>query len=261
MPRLELTISSAEPLPAVQVDEVRERVTWRLSLDEDLRPFYAMAEGDAVLSASIGYNFGAKGKRAYSMFDGLIDVILFQNTAFRRVYAIRANLAAAFGDPFVSGGRVYHAAPTPAQLAVAPLEAIRAAKVGYRDRYVKGVAQAVAGGVDLEPLRQRPADEARRELMRLPGVGPYTAGLALIIAARRPGALFLDLYIREVLRQFYFGGARVPDQQLREFAQARWGPHQGYAGLYLTTDADAWAGNPGVTFRLRSAALSDPDKP
>jgi 3-methyladenine DNA glycosylase/8-oxoguanine DNA glycosylase len=258
-PRLELTIFSTERLTPVQVDEVRERVAWHLSLDDDLRPFYAAAEGDPVLSASIDYNFGGKGKRAYSMFDGLIDVILFQNTAFRRVYAMRANLAAAFGDPFVAGGRVYHASPTPGQLAAAPLAAIRAAKVGYRDRYVKGVAEAVAGGVDLEGLKQRSGDEARCELMRLPGVGPYTADLALILATRRPGALFLDVYIREVLRQFYFGGAPVPDDQLREFAQTKWGPYQGYAGLYLTTDTDAWAKNLGVTFPLRSAALSDPD--
>lgn len=259
-PQLELTIFSGDPLSPAQVEEVHERVAWHLSLDDDLRPFYAVAEGDPVLSASIDYNFGAKGKRAYSMFDGLIDVMLAQNTAFRRVYAMRANLAAAFGDPFVVGGRVYHASPTPEQLAAAPLEAIRAAKVGYRDRYVKGVAEAVAGDFELEALMQRPGEEARRELMRLPGVGPYTADLALILAARRPDALFLDVFIREVLRQFYFGGARVPDQQLREFAQTKWGPYQGYAGLYLTTDTDAWAKNLGVTFRLRSAALSDPDR-
>jgi 3-methyladenine DNA glycosylase/8-oxoguanine DNA glycosylase len=260
-PRLELTILSAEPLPPEQVEEVRRRVAWHLSLDDDLRPFYAVARGDPVLSASIDYNFGGKGKRAYSMFDALIDVILFQNTAFRRVYAMRANLAAAFGDPFVADGRVYHASPTPQQLAAAPLEAIRAAKVGYRDRYVKGVAEAVAGGMDLEALEQRPVDEARQELLQLPGVGPYTADLALILAGRRPDALFMDVYIREVLRQLYFGGARVPDQQLQGFAQTRWGPYQGYVGLYLTTDTEAWARNLGVTLRLRSGALSDPDLP
>jgi 3-methyladenine DNA glycosylase/8-oxoguanine DNA glycosylase len=64
-----------------------------------------------------------------------------------------------------------------------------------------------------------------------------------------------------VLRQLYFGGARVADEQLREFAQTTWGPYRGCAGLYLTTGTDAWAKNLGVTFRLRSAALSDPDRP
>jgi hypothetical protein len=97
--------------------------------------------------------------------------------------------------------------------------------------------------------------------MRHPGVGPYTADLALIINARRPDTLFMDVYIREVLRQFYFGGARVPDEQLRAFARTKWGRYQGYAGLYLTSDTDAWAKSLGVTFRLRSAALSTPTRP
>jgi 3-methyladenine DNA glycosylase/8-oxoguanine DNA glycosylase len=260
-PRLELTMFSREPLTPAQLQEVRERVAWQLSFDDDLRPFYALAKSDPVLSASVAYNFGAKGKRAASMFDALIVVILAQNTAFRRVYAMRANLAAAFGEPIVAGGRRYHASPTPEQLAAAPLEAIRAARVGYRDRYIKGVAEAVAGGVDLEVLKQLPREDARRELMRLPGVGPYTADLALIIGARRSDALFLDVFIREALRQLYFGGDRVPDQRLLEFAQARWGPYQGYAGLYLTTNTEAWASNLGVGFRLRSGALSDPDPP
>jgi N-glycosylase/DNA lyase len=115
--------------------------------------------------------------------------------------------------------------------------------------------------MDLEAVRQLPGADARRELMRHPGVGPYTADLALIINARRPDTLFMDVYIREVLRQFYFGGARVPDEQLRAFARTKWGRYQGYAGLYLTSDTDAWAKSLGVTFRLRSAALSDPDTP
>jgi 3-methyladenine DNA glycosylase/8-oxoguanine DNA glycosylase len=69
----------------------------------------------------------------------------------------------------------------------------------------------------------------------------------LIHAARNCAALFLDVYIREVLRQSYFGGVRVPDDELRAFAQARCGPHQGYVGLYLTTIIDAWAKQLGVT--------------
>jgi 3-methyladenine DNA glycosylase/8-oxoguanine DNA glycosylase len=258
-PRLELTMTSAKELSPANVDETRERVARHLSLDDDLRPFYAQAEDDPVLSASIAYNYGGKAKRAYSLFDAVIDVILFQNTAFRRAYAMRANLVAAFGEPLVVDGGIYHASPTPEQLAAAPVDAIRAAKVGYRDRYVKGVAEAVAGGFDLEALEELPGDEARRELMRLPGVGPYTADLALIIAGRRSHGLFMDVYIREVLRQFYFAGAEVPDEQLREFAKTKWGPYQGYVGLYLTTNTDSWAKSLGVDFRLRSGALSDPD--
>jgi 3-methyladenine DNA glycosylase/8-oxoguanine DNA glycosylase len=258
-PRLELTLFSNQRLQPAQIKEVRQQLGWRLGLDDDLRPFYALAKADTVMSASIDLNFGAKGKSAHTMFDGVIDVICSQNTEFRRVYAMRANLAAAFGDPLVIAGGVYHASPTPEQLAAAPLAAIRACKVGYRGRYIKGVAEAVAGGMDIEALKRPPREAARAELMRLPGVGPYTADLALIIGARRRDALFLDLYIREALRQFYFGGDRVGDEQLRDFAETTWGPYQGYAGMYLVTNTEVWAEKLGIPFRLTSGALSDPD--
>jgi N-glycosylase/DNA lyase len=260
-PQLELSLSSGHVLSQADMAEARRLVVWRLGLEDDLRPFYAAVADDAVLSASIEHNFGAKGKSAFSMFDAVIDVICAQNTAFRRMYAMRANLAAAFGERLVTAGRVYHASPTPAQLAAAPPEAIRACGVGYRDRYIKGIAQAVAGGLDLEPLRGMPRSEARAELMKLPGVGPYTADLGLIIGARRQETMFIDVFLREVLRTFYFDGEPVSDATLARFAEQRWGEYQGYAWLYLSTNTEVWARSLGVAFQLRSGALSDPDVP
>ncbi|HEX5937077.1 MAG TPA: hypothetical protein VFZ75_05215 [Actinomycetota bacterium] len=255
-PRLHLAIASHEPLSPDDVEQARELISWRLGLAEDLRPFYALAEADPVLSASVEHNFGAKGKSSFTLFDGIIDVICAQNTAFRRMYEMRANLARAFGDP-IDAGRVYHASPTPEQLATAPLEAIRACKVGYRDRFIQGVARAVMDGFDLEGVKRLPREQARAEIMRLPGVGPYTADLGLIIGARRQDALFLDVYMKEVLRTFYFDGEAAPDEELARFAEARWGPHRGFAWLYLSTNTEAWAESIGVPFRLKSGALNE----
>jgi N-glycosylase/DNA lyase len=257
-PRLHLGFASHGPLSPNDVEEARELISWRLGLTEDLRPFYALAEADPVLSASVEYNFGAKGKSSFTLFDGVVDVICAQNTAFRRMYEMRANLARAFGDPF-EGGRVYHASPTPEQLGAAPLEAIRACKVGYRDRFIKGVARAVMDGLDLEAVKRLPREQARAELMRLPGVGPYTADLGLIIGARRQDALFLDVYMKEVLRAFYFDGEPTAEEELARFAEARWGHHRGLAWLYLSTNTEAWAERIGRAFRLRSGALNEAD--
>jgi 3-methyladenine DNA glycosylase/8-oxoguanine DNA glycosylase len=260
-PELVLRLSSAQALSASDVGEARRLVIGRLGLEDDLRPFYESVSDDPILAASIEHNYGGKGKSSFSMFDAVIDVICAQNTAFQRLYTMRANLAAAFGDRLVTRERVYHASPTPGQLAAAPLSAIRACGVGYRDRYIKGVAEAVVDGFDVESLRELPRNEARRELMKLPGVGPYTADLGLIIGARRQDAMFIDVFIREVLRTFYFDGKPVPEADLARFAEERWGSYQGYAWLYLSTNTEAWARELGVAFRLRSGALSDPDLP
>ena len=258
-PQLALSLRSHRPLSAADVDAVRQMVMWRLGTDDDLRPFYALVKDDAVLAASIEHNFGAKPKSSFSMFDGIVDVICAQNTAFSRLYRMRANLAVAFGDAFASPQRMYYASPRPEQLAAAPLDAIRACGVGYRDRYIKGVAEAVVGGFDVEGLKRMPRSEARRQLMKLPGIGPYTADLGLIIGARRQDTLFLDVFLREALEAFYFSGARVADEALSHFAEEQWGPYRGYAWFYLTTNTEVWAPKLGVQFRLRSGALSDPD--
>jgi N-glycosylase/DNA lyase len=214
-----------------------------------------------VLTAAIEHNYGAKAKCSFTMFDAVLDVICAQNTGFRRLYAMRANLATAFGDRLEvgPGGRPYAASPTPGQLAAAPLEAIRACGVGYRDRFIKGVAQAVVDGFDVEALKYAPRAEAEAELVRLPGVGPYTVALALTIGARRQDVLYLDVFMRQVLRELYFDGAPVEDAALRRFADDRWGTDQGYAWLYLSTNTETWARSIGIELRQKSGALSDPD--
>jgi len=120
----------------------------------------------------------------------------------------------------VTATATHRASPTPEQLGGDPIEAIRACGgVGYRDRFIKGVAEAVHAGLVIEALKDAPRGEARRELMSLPGVGPYTADLALIIGARRQDALFLDVFIKEIPRRLHFDGEAVPDESIARFAK------------------------------------------
>ncbi len=97
--------------------------------------------------------------------------------------------------------------------------------------------------------------------MRLPGVGPYTADLGTHRGRAAPGRPVPGRVHPRSAPSVPFGGDRVPDHRFREFAETRWGPYQGFAGLYLTTNTEAWAKNLGLRFRLRSGALSDPDRP
>jgi 3-methyladenine DNA glycosylase/8-oxoguanine DNA glycosylase len=107
-----------------------------------------------------------------------------------------------YGDlHHLTAEHVYHASPTPAQLAVAPLDAIRACGRVPRPLH-QGDRPGVVGGLDLEPLGGMPRSGVRTELMKLSGVGPYTADLGLIIGARRQDAMVIDVSLREVLRTF-----------------------------------------------------------
>ena len=254
-PLLGVDVRSAVPLGQGDVHEVGATLRRCLLLDADPRPFYALARRDPVLRAAVGQPRGGRGKLYPTVFEALVGVICAQNTRFERVYDMMERLAAAFGTPLDLDGRRYFAFPTPADLAAAPEEAIRACKVGYRARYLGAVArQVVERGLDLEGLRGLPAGEARALLLTLPGVGPYAADLALSVGLGHP-AIHVDSFVRAIISTFYFGGAPVSDEEAAGFARTRWGRYAGAAIGALTTNTHIWAKEVGVDFPLPSGAV------
>ncbi len=254
-PKLQVEVVSQNAITDGEVEEVRALVSRHLCLQEDLKPFYELVRADKVLQASIDLNYGAKDKASIDMFHALIDCACAQNVIFKRLYSMLINLTQRFGSKVALDGVEYRAFPTARQLAEASIEDIRACKVGYRDKAIQGIAAMVAHQeVNLTQLNAMSNEDARNELMKLPSVGPYTADLALIVGGRRIDILHLDLFVREALWQFYLGGERVADKQLRQFAQEQWGKYQSYAGLYLTTNTEIWAETAGFQFRLKSGA-------
>jgi N-glycosylase/DNA lyase len=160
-----------------------------------------------------------------------------------------------FGEKQNFDGKTYYTFPTPQRLAIASLEEIRSCKVGYRDKYIKGVAEKIVReNINLDDLRKLTDIKIIREkLIEFPGVGPYTADLTIAIGFRLP-TFHMDLFTREALWQFYFKGKKVSDETLIKFAEKRWGKWKHHAMLLLTTNTDEWAKKAGLKFRLKSGA-------
>ncbi|GAG07000.1 unnamed protein product [marine sediment metagenome] len=162
-----------------------------------------------------------------------------------------------FGVSAKFNDKVYYTHPLPEKIARATLAKIRTCKVGYRDKYIKGIAEKIVKEkVNLDKLRGiKDTKIIRERLMELPGVGPYTADLVLAIGFRRP-TFHLDLFTREALYTFYFDGKKVSDKELIKFVDKRWGKWKHHVMLLLTTNTDTWAKKLGISFRLKSGAKS-----
>ena len=109
-------------------------------------------------------------------------------------------------------GRFLARFPDPATLAAAPLGAVLElwSGLGYNRRAL--ALQRAAGAVVREHGGVIPAD--RDALLRLPGVGPATAGALLAFAFARP-AVFIETNIRRVfLHQYFPAATTVPDAAL-----------------------------------------------
>jgi N-glycosylase/DNA lyase len=90
-----------------------------------------------------------------------------------------------------------------------------------------------SGQFDLARLQGLPAEVARAELMKLPGVGRKIADCILLFAYGFESAFPVDVWIMKALRQLYFPRRRVALRRLHQFAATHFGPRAGYAQQYL----------------------------
>jgi len=142
-------------------------------------------------------------------------------------------LCRAFGDRIECVEEAY-AFPSPEALASASIPALMECGLGYRAKYVKGTAEAVESGrVDLESLKCADYGEAKKELLSLPGVGEKVADCTLLFSLDRLEAFPVDVWVRRVMQQLYFGGRDVKDAGIKQFAAKRFGAYAGYAQQFL----------------------------
>lgn len=123
---------------------------------------------------------------------------------------------------------------TPETIASASLEELQSCGISMRKaRYIQGIAEAVLqGAVDLEGLKDLPDEEVYKELMKLKGVGPWTAEMLLIFSLERKDVVsFGDLAIQRGMRMLYRHREITP--KLFAKYRKRYSPYGSIASLYL----------------------------
>jgi AraC family transcriptional regulator of adaptative response / DNA-3-methyladenine glycosylase II len=117
-----------------------------------------------------------------------------------------------------------HLFPSPEALATADLRGL--GLVPARARTLAALGRAVADG---RIVLDAPADEVRAALLRLPGVGEWTAEYVALRALGEPDAFpAADLVLRRVAGE----GLTLTARALAERAEA-WRPWRGYAAVHL----------------------------
>src|SRR5690242_3183649 len=158
-PRLEYTLFAEAPItPAVQA-EAADRIGFYLSLDDDLRPFYAIGEADPAFAPVVQQLYGYHQVKFLTPFENAAWAILSQRNPMQVAQKQKQALAVRFGGTLTVDGVPYTAFPTPAQLAAVPPATLREV-VGNERRaeYLAAAARAFSG-VDESWLRAAPYAE------------------------------------------------------------------------------------------------------
>jgi|AGTN01.1.fsa_nt_gi 3-methyladenine DNA glycosylase/8-oxoguanine DNA glycosylase len=144
-----------------------------------------------------------------------------------RIKKIIERLCNALGEDM--GG--YRAFPSAEAFAKADVSFYRKAGLGLRAERFKRAAETIASGFSLD-LSEMETDEARKYLMRLPGVGRKVADCALLFGYRRTDAFPTDVWIERVYNKL-FGENTLTTKKKAEKLRETFGNLSGYAQQYL----------------------------
>lgn len=123
---------------------------------------------------------------------------------------------------------------TPEKILFVSGEQLRSCGVSYsKIKYMKGVSTAVIKKqVDLDIVKTLSDEDVVAELIKLHGIGQWTAEMLLIFSLRRPDVFSIgDLGLREAVKRIY--GVERDDLKAIEAIADQWRPYRSYACRYL----------------------------
>jgi N-glycosylase/DNA lyase len=199
-----------------------------LALDVDVSDFHDTVRRDPRYRW-IAQTRTGRLLRAPSAFEDVVKLVLTTNCSWAFTKKMTTGLVERYGETAGDGARSF---PTPERLArVAEAEFRDGIRAGYRSPYLAALSRAVASG-STDPgawdTDTRDPATLRKEIVKLPGVGPYVAENVLKFLGK-PDGLALDSAIRAKYREMHHGGRKIKDGTIAR----RMAPLGRWAGLAL----------------------------
>jgi DNA-3-methyladenine glycosylase II len=192
--QLQVRVVSGIPLQQSEREQLILFIKEWFDLDADLKPFYALVKDDKLLGPLVKEYFGYRIIGQPDLFESLVWAVIGQQINLQFAYTLKQRFVEQFGEKHTVGDRVYYLFPTPQVVSILSDEHLLPLQFSrQKSKYVVLIAQAVlSGSISKEKLKDLPFQEAKEKLMRIKGVGNWTANYALMKTFRYPEAFPLE---------------------------------------------------------------------
>jgi len=234
--RLSYRLHARVPLSFDARVRVLRRVRFQFGLDDDLAPFYALADGDRAFSRIVTQLYGMHHVKFPSAFEIACWAVLMQRTPMARARQTKRAIVERFGASLDLDGYTHWAFPEPLAIAKAqPSDLVEIVRHPKKAAAIFTLARAFSEVPDAF-LRTVPHAEAEAWLRALPMIGGFSSTFILFRGLGRmdrfdaqSGALV------DAVRRVY----QAPDLSEREALALgeRYGEWKGYWALYLRSSA------------------------
>jgi DNA-3-methyladenine glycosylase II len=205
-------------------------------LNRDLRPFYQLAESDELLRKAVNSFYGLRNMGIPDLFEALCWGILGQQINLTYAYTLKRRLVESFGHYVEYEGEFYWIFPTPevtAKLTVSDLAGLR--MTVKKCEFLIGIAQLLESGelTKEQLLKTGSVKAAEKMLVKIRGIGPWTANYVLMRCLRFPSAFPIDDVGLHNAIKLQLGMDKKPTKEELLKLSANWTGWESYATFYL----------------------------
>ncbi len=190
---------------------------------------------DPKLKKCIEFGGGIRLLRQ-DVWETIISFIISANNNIPRIKKIIETMCSEFGEKIETyidipgNNQDYYAFPTAEKLSSLDISDLACLRAGYRDKYIMDAASKVASGeVDLDELHGMPTADAKKELMKIKGVGGKVADCILLFSLSRWELFPKDVWIKRILDEVY----SVSEKDIDGFIADKYGEYAGFAQQYM----------------------------
>lgn len=237
-PKIKITIFSKKALTEKERKEITDELNFRFEFDRDISGFYKKFKQDKVLSPFLKKWQGMRGSCANDLYGLLMIGIFLQNTVVKRTVQMTKDMLEKYGEKVFFDGKELYEFWKPEKMAKVPEDELRKLKVGYRAKlFIKLSKSFVEENINEKELRKLPVEEAKKQLIKLYGVGPETARILLVEALHHYDIFdHIAPWQQKIYSRLLFKKKLVPIEKIIKYIKTKWGDWANLAIGYIWED-------------------------
>ena len=236
-PCIACTLFSDSPISQEIQDAASDRVSFFLSMNDDLRPFYQLGREDADFAPLVQELYGYHQVKFLTPFENACWAVLTQRNPLNMAQRMKQSMIAAYGGTITIDGMSYEAFPEASQLVhVTEAELVTLVHNARKAEYLLATIQAF-NTVDEQFLRTGDYQEVESWLHSIKGFGEWSTSFVLIRGLGRTEAVSLsEKQLQEAASRLYGHGQDLTRAEIARIAE-HYGVYKGYWAHYLRVGA------------------------
>jgi 3-methyladenine DNA glycosylase/8-oxoguanine DNA glycosylase len=236
-PLVGLTLYSNTSISEALKRKLIAEIRFRFRFNEDIKPFYDRFQHDKILGSVFKRMWGVR-KRLGSLYELIVCSILLQNATVKRTVQMMQNLLERYGTRVTFDNKRLYLLWKPETLAETTELELMTLKVGYRAKQLIRISRAFTSNqINELELRRVGKERAKKELMKLYGIGPVSADILLFEALGYHNARdCIPRWEQKIFSRILFNQKSVPSDVILNELTKRYGEWKALAFYYLIED-------------------------